>query len=54
MIKEAGHVEPVSLSTIYQCNVCDPTAWLSELLRLGELIKISLDELHFAINPKKD
>jgi hypothetical protein len=32
----------------------DPTAWLSELLKLGQLIKISLDELDLAINPKKD
>jgi site-specific DNA recombinase len=34
--------------------VCDPTAWLSELLTLGELIKISLDELRSIINPVQD
>jgi site-specific DNA recombinase len=32
--------------------VCDPTDWLSELLKLGHSIKISLDELRSAINPK--
>jgi hypothetical protein len=30
----------------------DPTDWLSELLKLGHEIKISLDELRSAINPK--
>ena len=32
--------------------VCDPTAWLSELLKLGQSIKISLDELYSVINSK--
>ena len=31
--------------------VCDPTAWLSELLKLSQLIRISLDELRAAIIP---
>lgn len=30
--------------------VCDPTAWLSELLRLGEFLKISLKDLNSVIN----
>jgi DNA invertase Pin-like site-specific DNA recombinase len=29
--------------------VCDPTAWLSELLKLSQLIQTSLDELRLAI-----
>jgi len=32
--------------------VCDPTDWLSELLKLGHSIKISLDELSLAITQK--
>jgi hypothetical protein len=32
--------------------VCDPTAWLSELLKLGQSIKISLDELYSVIDSK--
>ncbi|MDR3413260.1 MAG: recombinase family protein [Formivibrio sp.] len=32
--------------------VCIPTDWLSELLRLGPLLKISLDELRSIMNPK--
>jgi hypothetical protein len=36
----------------FKTPICDPTDWLSELLKLSHAIKISFDDLYLAINPK--